>query len=186
MPQLTRSDMYEYWSFAYTYPEPLQQIMLRNTVKRQAVTSHVEAWISCFPSDIVEPGAVEAAKNDPYLGKGGPNPVFIMGPDDTSAGWISNSKVRAFLDHQKAKSVVLVSFGTLVDAGSGARILFEELVHTRTPFILAAGGQLGSLPEDTKALIRAAEADGRACAPEWLEQAVVLTHPVSRLGTPLR
>jgi len=99
--------------------------MLKNTVQRQTVTSSVEAWISAIPSDIIEPAAVDAAKNDPYIGKSGSKPLFMVGFDDPSSGGIGDEQVRHFLDAHEPKSVVLVSFGTMVDAGSGAVILFE-------------------------------------------------------------
>lgn len=175
--QLISTDMYEYWSAKQNFPKAVQEGMMANIAGRPAITPAVEAWVSFFPSDVVEPQCVNAAGEDPFIGEGGKKPIFLVGPCEATAQRI-DEEVKVFLDKHAVRSVVLVSFGTLVDAGTGADVLFEELAEARTPFIFATGGQQSSLPSRAKGLIHAAVIDGRAVAPDWVSQAAVLRHPV--------
>ena len=174
---LTSTDMYEYWSAKQNFPKAVQEGMMANIAGRPAITPAIEAWVVFFPSDVVEPGCVAAAEKDPFIGEGGKKPIFLVGPCEAPAQRI-DEEVEVFLDRHAPRSAVLVSFGTLVVAGTGADILFEELAEARTPFIFATGGQRSSLPSRTKGLIDAAVGDGRAVAPDWVSQAAVLGHPV--------
>ena len=70
--------------------------------------------------------------------------------------------------------------GTIVEAGDGLIQLFELLVSEKIPFIYACGNQKAALPEDVSKILKDAETDGRALAPDWCDQIGVLNHPVSR------
>lgn len=144
-----------------------------------------DAWITFFPSDIVEPEAVDAARSDPFISDGGKKPISLAGPYDAAVKDPA-AGVKTFLDGQSPRSLALVSFGTLVDAGHGADVLFEELAAKKVPFVLAGGGQKSSFPESTRKLIQAAEEEGRAVAPDWVDVVAVLAHPVREAPLALR
>jgi hypothetical protein len=177
--------MYEYWSRECALSKALSEGILQNIAGVPTITTAVQAWISWFPSDVVEPGSLEAARKDPYIGSDGEKPVFIAGPYDvplTDGLTDDDREVKAFLDKHPPGSVVLVSFGTLVDVGTGVNILLEELASSRTPFVFAAGKQLAALPASTKTLLDQAKADGKAVAPDWPVLRSALAHPVRRFG----
>jgi len=174
-------DMYEYWSRECALSKALSEGILQNIAGVPTITTAVEGWISWYPSDIVEPGSLDAARSDPYIGSDGEKPVFIAGPYDvtqTDDLTDDDREVETFLDAHPSQSVVLVSFGTLVDAGSGVNILLEELARSRTPFVFAAGGQLAGLPETTRLLLGQAKDERRAVTPNWLDLRRALNYPV--------
>ncbi len=68
------------------------------------------------------------------------------------------------------------SFGTIVEAGSGLITLFNYLAEAKLPFIYAGGNQIDALPKEARAALESTEKDGRAIAPDWLDQIGLLSH----------
>ncbi|TYJ51076.1 hypothetical protein B9479_008373, partial [Cryptococcus floricola] len=84
--------------------------------------------------------------------------------------------VKEFLDKYEAKSVVYISFGTVVDAGFGLPVIFDYLEQTKTPYIYACGNQYDSLPQHVKDTLAISQAQGFCIAPNWVDQVGILSH----------
>ncbi len=74
------------------------------------------------------------------------------------------------------------SVGTVYVAGIGAKTLFEYLTETRRPFIFSGGKQKRDrMPQDVLDMLDKAEKDGLALNLDWVDQVLLLSHPVRNL-----
>ena len=180
--QLIPPDEFEFWSIKIDWSTSvIHHMMLDFNLAMQAVVGIIDSYISCYASDVLEPETYAALKTDHYITDGGKKPVFMAGHSQeprVESGL--GDAVQTFLDKQKPRSVILVSFGTLMDGGHGADVLFAYLAELKIPYVFAGGGQSSNLPQTTQVLVDTAELEGHAVAPEWLNQVGVLNHPVRR------
>nr|XP_019042356.1 hypothetical protein I302_08959 [Kwoniella bestiolae CBS 10118]OCF21286.1 hypothetical protein I302_08959 [Kwoniella bestiolae CBS 10118] len=142
----------------------------------QECTTAPEAWITCFPASVLEPETLEAFRKDEYFTARGKKEVIELGWSERRPKIDLGQGVREFLDKQRDKSVIYISFGTLVDAGPTLPALFDLLKEINTPYIYACGRQKHSLPQYIKDTLASSEKEGICIAPDWLDQVGVLSH----------
>ncbi|ORX36266.1 hypothetical protein BD324DRAFT_628108 [Kockovaella imperatae] len=166
--------LYERWTAKVDWTRERELNWPMSLFKYQEQAKRAEGFVGCFPSSVFKPEALEAAEKDPILGKGG---YVELGWFESKPLGPLNGELQGFLDAQDAKSVVYVSFGTIMDCPRNLVHLLEFLKTEAIPYVYAGGGQHASLPENIKILLKDAEADGRACVPDWCDQIGVLAHP---------
>jgi hypothetical protein len=101
------ADMYEYWSAPVDWTKPENEGWIQWVEGMQAVTHLLDAWICCFPSDVFEPEAYDAACKDPLITARGGKPLFQLDWHEFPPQALEDD-VKAFLDRQPPKSVVFV------------------------------------------------------------------------------
>ncbi|WVQ78390.1 hypothetical protein IAT38_000476 [Cryptococcus sp. DSM 104549] len=176
IPGWTPFQVSELWSMAIDWTDPNEMGWFQFLAGRQQCVPAVEAWISCFPSSVIEPETIAAVRQDPFVSGGGVKPYLELGwfESKPKANW--GEGVHEFLDKQGEKSVVYISFGTIVNAGFGLPTIFDYLEESKTPYIYACGKQKESLPQHVKDTLAKSEAEGICIAPDWVDQVGVLSH----------
>ncbi|ODN98410.1 hypothetical protein L198_03654 [Cryptococcus wingfieldii CBS 7118] len=176
IPGWTPFHVSELWSLKIDWTQMNELAWFQWLSGRQAMAQVPEAWISCFPSSVFEPETIAAARKDEYITNGGKKPYFEVGwfERKPKANW--GEGVKEFLDKYEAKSVVYISFGTVVNAGFGLPVIFDYLEQTKTPYIYACGNQYDSLPQHVKDTLAKSQAQGFCIAPNWVDQVGILSH----------
>ncbi|WWC60992.1 uncharacterized protein I303_103569 [Kwoniella dejecticola CBS 10117] len=179
IPGYTPFHAFERWGTEIDYTSVKEIGWFQYLAGFQACLPVPEMWISCYPSSVLESETFDAIQNDPNFtsGSGGKKEFLELGwfERKPKASW--GEGVKEFLNKHGEKSVVYISFGTIVNAGPTLPALFDLLEETKTPYIYACGKQKNSLPQHIKDTLDLSEKEGICVAPDWVDQVGVLSHP---------
>ncbi|WWC69328.1 uncharacterized protein I206_103266 [Kwoniella pini CBS 10737] len=178
IPGYTPFHAFERWGTEVDYTSLKEIGWFQYLAGFQACLPIPEMWITCYPSSIFEKGTFEAIQKDPN---------FTIGPNGKKEflelGWFERKPkenwgegVKEFLNKQNEKTVIYISFGTLVNGGPSLSALFDLLKETKTPFIYACGNQKNSLNKNIKETLELCEKQGICISPNWVDQVGILSH----------
>lgn len=71
--------MFERWGVEVDWSDPVELGWFQFLSGLQATAPSCQAWITCFPSSILEPGALAAAQSDEFISDHGKKPFLEMG-----------------------------------------------------------------------------------------------------------
>ncbi|KAK4687104.1 hypothetical protein P7C73_g3015, partial [Tremellales sp. Uapishka_1] len=99
-----------------------------------------------------------------------------LGPRAWNGSTLDEGDVKQFLDRQKDKSVLFISFGSMFFPREHVDTLLEYLLATSRPFILGSGGPAANkLPESLLDRIKASSIGLVQIG--WFDQINILSHP---------
>jgi len=101
-------DLYERWSTGVDWNKTESTGWFQFIDGLQAITPSIGSWITCFPSSIVEPEALDAVRADGMMTDSGKKEYREMGWFELAPKEDWGPGVREFLDKHEEKSVVYV------------------------------------------------------------------------------